>query len=77
MWRCSWPQTDAGAQVMVLDIVKTTGVRTGGFHDENLVSHGFKVGAEVHAAFHGDDALFCRFNTDMAEDRLIQTLAPR
>ncbi len=77
MWGSSWPQTDAGAQVVVPDIVKTTGVRTGGCYDENLVSHRFKVGAKVHAAFDGDDALFCRFNTDMAEDRLIQTLAPR
>ena len=72
----SWPQTDAGPQLVVPDIVKTTGMRTGSLYDKNLVCKSFKIGAKVHAALDGNDALFRRFNTNMPEDRLIQALAP-
>ena len=76
MWTSAWSKTNTGAQVVVSDIVKATGVRAGGFDHQDPARDEFKIGAEVHAAFDRDDALLRRLNAYMPEDRLIQTLAP-
>jgi hypothetical protein len=67
-------ETNAGSQIAVRDRVQATGVRAGGLYHQNLVSHGFKVSSEVHAAFYDHDALTRRFNADVPEDCLIEAL---